>query len=410
MKKIVMVLALASLGGAAGAAPLNFDFSKAYFAGLGSYQHFDKARPSTDGYGFQLVAGLPVTELLNLEATTFTTYQKRNVGSKADLSYGLGLDALLVQRNEKYSSFLLAGAGAVREDISHVESIAPYVNIGIGVMGALPWIPAWSYRAELRGVADINKDAAPGAGKDVLFEPRVNIGLQYGFGFATAGAATAPTDSDGDGVFDAADLCPSTPPGTAVDANGCPAAAIDSDHDGVVDTIDQCPNTPAGVVVDATGCAPAVAPAIVGNLDEDGDGVPNALDQCPGTPKSFKVDATGCLIEQTVALQSINFEFGADQLTAGAKTVLDSIAGSLLAQTAVKIVVTGHTDALGPQSYNLALSQRRAKTVMAYLLSKGVDAARVAPDGEGEFSPIASNDTEAGRAQNRRVEFKITAQ
>ena len=409
MKKIVTALVLASLGGAAGAAALNFDFSQSYVAAMGSYQKLDKARPAdSSGYGAQFAFGLPVSDTLNLEATTFTTYMPRDVDNKADLSYGLGLDALVVQRNEQFASFLLAGAGVLREDISKIESVAPYVNIGAGLMGRLPWMPALSYRAEVRGVVDINKDGAPGAGKDVLFEPRVNIGLQYGFGFGAAAPVVAiPTDSDGDGVMDPSDLCPGTPPGSVVDANGCPAAPMDSDGDGVVDTIDQCPATPAGTVVDATGCPPPV-PGV--NPDMDGDGVRNELDQCPNTPPSFKVDVVGCMVEQTVALQNVNFEFGSDQLTVGAMSILDGISDSLLAQTAVKVQITGHTDALGPQSFNLSLSQRRAKTVMLYLASKGIEPTRLSAEGEGEFSPIASNDSEDGRAQNRRVEFKILAQ
>ena len=409
MKKIVMALALATLGGAAGAAPLNFDFSQTYVAAMGSYQRLDKARPSSDGYGTQLAVGLPVTEYLNLELSTFAIYQPRDVDTKADLSYGLGLDALIVQRNDQFSTFLLAGAGATREDITRIESIAPYVNVGAGFIGKLPWFADWSYRAEIRGVYDINEDAAPGTGKNSVIEPRVNVGLQYGFGFGAPAAvlAAAPVDSDGDGVFDPSDLCPNTPPGTAVDATGCPAAPVDTDGDGVLDAIDQCPGTPAGTVVDGTGCPPPVAGV---NPDLDADGVRNELDKCPGTPPSFKVDVVGCMVEQTVALQNVNFEFGSDQLTTGAKTILDGIGGSLLAQTTVKVLVTGHTDALGPQTFNLALSQRRAKSVMLYLVGKGVEPTRLSADGEGEFSPVASNDTEEGRAQNRRVEFKITAQ
>lgn len=407
MKKIVMALTLATSVGAAGAAPLNFDLSQTYFAAMGSYQKLDTARPAdASGFGTQLVVGLPVTDLLNLEATTFATYMPRDVDGKADLSYGLGLDTLLLQRNENYSSFLLVGAGALREDISKVESIAPYVNVGAGFMGRIPFLPSLSYRAEVRAVADINEDGAPGQGKDILIEPRFNVGVQYGFGFAAA-APAAPVDTDGDGVFDPSDLCPSTPPGTVVDATGCPAAPADSDSDGVLDPIDQCPGTPAGTIVDATGCPPPV-PGVAPDLDNDG--VRNELDQCPGTPPSFKVDVVGCMVEQTVALQNVNFEFGSDQLTAGAMTILDGIAGSLLAQTTVKVLVTGHTDALGPQSYNLSLSQRRAKSVMLYLAGKGVEPTRLAAEGEGEFSPVASNDTEEGRAQNRRVEFKIIAQ
>lgn len=406
MKKIAMALTLATLGGAAVAAPISFDLSKSYFGVLGSYQHLDKARPAdSSGYGTTLLFGLPISDVLNLETSAHATYMPRNVDDKADLNYGLGVDLLVVQRNENYSTFLLAGGGALREDISREESTAPYVDFGAGLMGRIPFLSGFSYRVDVRGVVDINDKGAPGEGKDVLVEPRVNAGLQYGFGFAAP--VVLPADSDGDGVLDPSDLCPNTPPGSTVDATGCPAAPADSDGDGVFDAIDQCPNTPPGTVVDATGCPPAV-PGV--NPDLDGDGVRNELDQCPGTPPSFKVDAVGCMVEQTVALQNVNFEFGSDQLTASAKSILDGIGESLLAQTSVKVLVTGHTDALGPQSYNLQLSQRRAKSVLLYLVSKGVVPTRLAAEGEGEFSPIATNDTEEGRAQNRRVEFKITAQ
>ena len=227
------------------------------------------------------------------------------------------------------------------------------------------------------------------------------------YGFAFKPAEVPPADTDGDGVIDPADQCPNTPPGTAVDAVGCPLAPTDSDGDGVFDTLDQCPNTPAGDRVDERGCT-ITAPA--GNPDLDGDGVLNTADQCPDTPTGFKVDVVGCMVEQTVALQSVNFEFGSDALTAEAKTILDGIAKSLAAQTAVKVQVTGHTDSLGPQSYNLTLSQKRAKSVIAYLASTGTDAGRLSSEGEGEFNPVASNDTEEGRAKNRRVEFKILTQ
>lgn len=407
MKKIVMALAMATMGGVATAAPLNFDLSQSYFAAMGSYQRLDNIRPADkSGYGAQFVFGLPVTEGMNLETTTFVTYMPRKVDKKADLSYGLGLDFLGVMRREETNLFALIGAGALREDISHVEAIAPYINIGAGFMGKLPWFPAWSYRAEARAIYDMNEDAAPGTGTDNVIEPRFNLGLQYGFGFA-APAPILPVDSDGDGVVDPSDLCPNTPPGTAVDASGCPAAPADSDGDGVADPIDQCPGTPPGTVVDATGCPPPV-PGVDPDLDHDG--VRNELDQCPNTPPSFKVDVVGCMVEQTVALQSINFEFDSDKLTTGASSILDGIGDSLLAQTAVKVLITGHTDSLGAQSYNLALSQRRAKSVMVYLVGKGVDPTRLSSEGEGEFSPIASNDTDDGRAQNRRVEFKILAQ
>ena len=94
-------------------------------------------------------------------------------------------------------------------------------------------------------------------------------------------------DGDGDGVSDALDLCPGTPAGAAVDANGCSASQLDADADGVSDALDQCPATPAGEAPDASGCSAS-------QRDGDGDGVSDALDQCPGTPAGEPVDAVGC--------------------------------------------------------------------------------------------------------------------
>jgi len=403
MKKLLWAVAAASLSATATAAPLTFDISKAYIGGLGSYLLTDSSRPNDYGAGILVLGGVPLSEHLNLETNAFAHYMPRENDSKADLSHGLGVDLLLVQRAEKASSFILFGAGVVREDVGHIENVAGFTNLGFGFMGKLP-VENLSWRAEARGVLNFN-DNATETSADPVTDIRLSLGVVYGLGYKPK--EVPPADTDGDGVIDPTDQCPATPPGTAVDAVGCPLAPADTDGDGVVDTLDQCPATPAGDKVDERGCT-VVVPA--GNPDLDGDGVLNTADQCPDTPTGFKVDGVGCMVEQTVALQSVNFEFGSDALTAEAKAILDGIAKSLAAQTAVKVQVTGHTDSLGPQSYNLTLSQKRAKSVVTYLTSVGVDAARLTSEGEGEFAPIASNDTEEGRAKNRRVEFKILTQ
>ena len=213
-------------------------------------------------------------------------------------------------------------------------------------------------------------------------------------------AKGCPRDSDGDGVLDAADKCPNTPAGTPVDGNGCPR---DSDGDGVVDAADKCPNTPAGTRVDATGC-----PA-----DGDGDGVLNAADRCPDTPAGTTVDAVGCTAlfapgAGALVLEGVNFETGKAVLLPASTEILDRVAESLTNNPGVNVEVGGHTDNTGRRGTNLRLSEARANTVREYLISKGIDGARLTAKGYGPDQPVAENGTAAGRAANRRVELSKT--
>ena len=216
-----------------------------------------------------------------------------------------------------------------------------------------------------------------------------------------------PLDSDGDGVPDYLDKCPNTPTGVKVDATGCP---LDSDGDGVPDYLDKCPNTPTGVKVDADGCP----------LDSDGDGVPDYLDKCPNTPMGVQVDADGCPIKketvviiQAGELESLvlsgdaNFEFNKSALLPNAYPVLDSLIGTMMKHTEYTWEIDGYTDGIGSVNYNIKLSQRRAQAVVDYLVSKGVNNNSLKVVGYGKANPIATNETPEGRSMNRRVEIKI---
>lgn len=217
---------------------------------------------------------------------------------------------------------------------------------------------------------------------------------------------TQKIDSDGDSVPDDKDRCPHTPSGVAVDSEGCP---LDGDSDGVPDYLDRCPDTKPGVTVDSKGCA----------LDSDGDGVLNAIDQCPGTPPGIKVDRTGCPKAKPVATQSaqvtaagtwlykeIQFETGKWDLKPDSYAVLEEIATWLKSKSELVVEIQGHSDSAGRRDYNIALSQKRAQSIIAYLVHKGIPATRMTPKGYGPDRPIAGNDTAAGRAKNRRVEIK----
>jgi OmpA-OmpF porin, OOP family len=213
-------------------------------------------------------------------------------------------------------------------------------------------------------------------------------------------ATGCPIDSDADGVFDGLDQCPNTPKGATVDQNGCPS---DRDGDGVFFGIDLCPDTPPGVVVDATGCP----------VDSDSDGVFDGPDACPNTPAGARVDARGCLVQ--LELQNVEFEFNSFDLTRSARAYLTDLAAQIVQQAdpegTARLELRGFTDSVGAEAYNQRLSERRAEAVRTFLLTTSIELEqyeqRLDAVGYGEANPVATNDTEEGRARNRRVELHI---
>ncbi|MDN3520954.1 OmpA family protein [Halomonas ramblicola] len=109
---------------------------------------------------------------------------------------------------------------------------------------------------------------------------------------------------------------------------------------------------------------------------------------------------------EPVTLQSdVTFAFDSAELRPGAEGELNSVADTLNNNPEVRVTIAGHTDSVGSNEYNLELSQDRADSVASYLQSQGVAANRMRTVGYGEERPVATNDTDAGRAQNRRVEI-----
>ena len=243
--------------------------------------------------------------------------------------------------------------------------------------------------------------AAAGAGATLLVDGGVGaiLGGLAGavMGDVICGANAAAADEDGDGVPNDRDKCPKTPAGVKVFSNGCP---LDSDADGVPDYLDKCPNTPRGAEVNADGCP----------IDSDGDGVPDGIDQCPGTEPGTKVEADGCppMGGVMMTIEDVNFAFDSARLRPEAFAILDRAWQAMQANMSLNVKLVGHTDSIGPEAYNQGLSERRAKSVMDYLLKNGVAASRMTMMGRGESQPIASNATREGRAQNRRVEIVLS--
>lgn len=145
-------------------------------------------------------------------------------------------------------------------------------------------------------------------------------------------------------------------------------------------------------------------------LDSDGDGVIDDNDECPGTPTGTEVDSKGCPVEKAepIVLEGVQFEFNSAKLTADAERRLDNVVNALQGSPELEVRIEGHTDNIGSDSYNQDLSQQRADSVKRYLVDHGIEPERLTTRGFGESEPVATNDTEAGRAQNRRVELEVT--
>lgn len=175
----------------------------------------------------------------------------------------------------------------------------------------------------------------------------------------------------------------------------------------------------------------AAAGAVIGGLlcyaqdgDEDGDGVFDRRDRCQGTPADTPVRHNGCPLPQypevaaaaeppqdeVIVLSDLGgvlFAFDSAKLTPAAETTLDGVVEKLRGADVLAIRVDGHTDSVGSDAYNQGLSERRAASVVDYLISQGVPAEKLTSQGLGESKPIEDNGTDDGRAQNRRVEIHV---
>lgn len=225
-------------------------------------------------------------------------------------------------------------------------------------------------------------------------------------------------DNDKDGILDLADRCPDEPETVNGfrDDDGCPdeRPPDDTDGDGYDDPVDRCPYDPEDFDdwEDEDGCP---------DRDNDMDGILDVDDTCPDEPERYNgfEDADGCpdddppqrvFIEQSRIIITEKIYFDVDRTTIKSVSfdLLDEIAALILDHADLrKIRVEGHTDSDGDEFYNFQLSNGRAISVVDALVDRGVDRERLDPAGFGESKPIASNDTEEGKALNRRVEFII---
>jgi len=220
-------------------------------------------------------------------------------------------------------------------------------------------------------------------------------------------------DTDKDGIFDDVDACVLDPEdGEPPDpTDGCPKPK-DTDGDGIVDILDKCPTQPEDKdgIEDFDGCPES---------DFDGDGIEDEEDACPEEPgvRAANPDDNGCPRfirlegKQIRILQQVQFKTGSAELLPVSFPILEEVASVMKIHARIqRVSIEGHTDNRGNAEKNRKLSDARAHSVEGWLVQRGIDADRLEAHGYGQDRPIASNNDDAGRARNRRVEFHILEQ
>ena len=347
-------------------------------------------------------------------------FRKSLTDGRDNLHYGAGLGFIIGAVPKEEIPEPLGGLDADQDGILDKDDACPEIA-GLAAFSGCP-------DTDNDGISD-EKDACP---KEA--GPRENKGCPI-------------LDTDGDGVLDTEDKCPQIA-GTAKgcpdadkdkiadkdDAcpnkfglpanNGCPLGSIDSDNDGFADNIDDCPNIAGSIkgcpdadkdgVADKDDTCPNLAglARFKGCPDTDGDGIEDKKDNCPKEygPSSNK----GCPIvtkeEKAIleyAMQAVQFETNKATLKSMSYEVLDQVINIMRSNTDYYLTIEGHTDNKGTERNNQKLSLKRAKSCYNYLIKKGISSSRVGYGGFGETQPISDNDTEEGRALNRRVAFRI---
>jgi outer membrane protein OmpA-like peptidoglycan-associated protein len=276
---------------------------------------------------------------------------------RQELTFGGGIQYALFPRKDILDLTVEATGGAFLNPNLAIKRVPLELIAGAVVKPA----PAW----------EIYLGAGPGLTNGL---GAATFRLAAGVRFSPKPAPSSYADRDGDGVPDYADRCPDQPEDHDgfKDDDGCPEE--DNDRDGVPDDVDECP-------------------------DEPGRG---ALDGCPEPEVSYRE-------KQIVIRGKVQFEFGSTRLKPKSERLLDQVAALLHRHPEIRHVrVEGHTDEVGPAMTNQELSEQRADVVRYGLVKRGVGSHRISTRGYGETRPVAPNKTKAGRAKNRRVEFRVT--
>lgn len=327
-------------------------FSPSLFADAGQFyiapglqwMDFDDGTGLGDDAGYFIGFGYDLTDRISAELSSFDLDTQTTGSNDVDMdSYKVDIFYTLGANSGRWSPFVVGGVGS-----SNLAGENDTVwDLGGGINYKLS--DNWTWRTALRSYINVNRDM-----EDNDFG--IDTALVYRFGGNPSRPAAAPAPA------------------------ARPAAAA----------------APA-----RTAPAPAAAP------DADRDGVPDSRDNCPDTPRNYAVDADGCPIpvEEVARLElEVYFDFDRAEVKPEYFPELQEVSDFMVQYPDVIIELEGHTDSRGTDAYNLDLSERRAQAVRQVLIDRyNIQASRITARGFGESQPIASNDTDAGRAQNRRV-------
>lgn len=388
------------------------------------------------GYAFGAWLNFPLGNVVSIEPQVLYSTTGTKVKTNNTQTLNQQVNSLSVPLNFKFNLgrwiALTAGpqfdfrTGAKTKD-PDVENKDLFRGVNFGLGGGVELFPRERVAIFGRYVHGLNKvyennDVAP------YYYPQL---FQFGLKFKLFGhkkevappppppPPPPPADTDGDGIIDSLDKCPTTPgvakyqgcPVPDTDGDGinddddkCPTVAgvkeyqgcpiPDQDKDGILDPDDKCPTVPG--VKEYQGCPIP---------DTDKDGILDPDDKCPTIAGVKEND--GCPAIPKFNANNIQFITGSAKLTTNAVKELNDIVDYMKQYPEIKLEINGHTDNVGKADYNQKLSENRAAAVVTALKKKGIDESRLTSNGYGFDRPIADNGTAAGRAQNRRVEFKF---
>jgi OOP family OmpA-OmpF porin len=389
-----------------------------------AFNQGDWYKPGNKSFGFGFSYWRGLTQKIDASGSITGTFSNFPANFVKDDSIGQArfstqLNALLHIRAFKdkaaVNPFLTTGLG-----VGYFGKLAAYAPLGVGLQFHAKSGAYFFLQAQWR------KKLTDGINNDYL---------HYSFSFAQQNPferkkkiedapvvipveAVLPPDGDGDGFADANDKCPDVK-GTI---NGCP----DTDGDGLIDKDDQCPNEKGtlngcpdsdkdGVADKDDKCKDVAGLARYNGClipDTDNDGVNDEEDKCPN--EAGIIANSGCPeikqeIKQKIdfAAKNILFQFASDVILKPSFAPLNEVVKVLQENPALKLNIDAHADNVGTPERNMHWSERRAKAVAYYFISKGIAAERITYNGYGDTKPIADNKTATGRALNRRVEMKL---